>query len=81
MPCTRLSFGCWFNCTKCNPFYDHALMAIQVYSGPQLRPEGRLRIFIYELPHELVQVGFRVLACWMCTSPLAEFGRGASCQT
>ena len=31
-------------------------MAAQVYSGPQLRPASRLRIFIYELPHELVQV-------------------------
>ena len=31
-------------------------VGVQVFPGPQLRPTGRLRIFIYELPHELVQV-------------------------
>lgn len=35
---------------------DLGLMDVQVFSGPQLRPADRLRIFIYELPHELVQV-------------------------
>jgi hypothetical protein len=46
--CTALHMG---------PPCSRVFAVVQVFTGPQLRPAARLRIFIYELPHELAQVG------------------------